>query len=258
VAGPPAVAGPARPADSGPPPVRRPQLAWTPLVVASAATLGLALVALAVSWLATKETRISSYAVRGQLARVELDVRSGNIEIADAGGSNVQVRRTDRFAYGRSSVERRNLSSGVLRINSRCPSVVVGSCSADYRVAVPDNVPVVVRTSDGDVHVDAFRGSAQIQTGEGNVSVDAFCGFSLSVKTGSGNARTAASCSPQSLNLRSRSGSLDVTVPSGSYRVDADSNTGRRDVTGVTPSPGAPFEIQALSDSGDVTVRGGA
>ena len=157
------------------PPARRTRVAWTPLVAASAAALALALVAVAISWAVSQETRIASYAVRGELARVELDVRSGRVEIADAGGGAVQVRRTDRFAYGRSSEEHRSIGGGVLRIHSRCPSVVVGSCSADYRVAVPENVPVSVRTGDGDVHVAAFRGSVQIQTGAGDVGVDAFC-----------------------------------------------------------------------------------
>lgn len=240
------------------PPARRTRVAWTPLVAASAAALALALVAVAISWAASQETRIASYAVRGDLARVELDVRSGRVEIADAGGAAVQVRRTDRFAYGHSSEEHRSVSGGLLRIQSRCPSVVVGSCSADYRVAVPENVPVSVRTGDGDVHVAAFRGSVQIQSGAGDVAVDAFCGFSLSVKTASGDVHATATCSPQTLDLRSSSGSLDATVPTGSYRVDADSNAGRRDVTGVQQSSDAPFEIQALSDSGDVTVSGGS
>ena len=46
-------------------------------------------------------------------------------------------------------------------------------------------------------------------------------------------------------------------MPTGPYRVDADSNAGRRDVSGIQQTADAPFEIQALSDSGDVTVRGG-
>jgi hypothetical protein len=145
----------------------------------------------------------------------------------------------------------------VLRISSRCPRMAVGSCSSSYRIAVPENVPVVVRSSGGDVRISAFRGSADVQTGAGNVVVDGFCGFALSIKTASGDAHAAATCSPQSLNLRSSSGSIDATVPAGGYRVEADSNNGRTDVTGIQRNAGAPYEIQALSDSGDVSVRGG-
>ena len=250
-------AGQARPPVRGTAASRRPQLPWTSLVVASAAALLVAALALGTWWAVTKERRITSYRVSGSLARIEVDVRSGGAEITDAAGSAAEVRRTDSFAFDRPARERRSIRNGVLRISSRCPRMAVGSCSSSYRIAVPENVPVVVRSSGGDVRISAFRGSADVQTGAGNVVVDGFCGFALSIKTGSGNARAVATCSPQSLNLRSSSGSIDATVPAGGYRVEADSNNGRADVTGIQRNAGAPYEIQALSDSGDVTVRGG-
>ena len=135
--------------------------------------------------------------------------------------------------------------------------MVIGGCTSDYRIAVPENVPVVIRSSSGDVRITAFRGSATVQTTSGDVSVDAFCGFSLSIKTVSGNARAGATCSPQDLAMRSSSGDIEATVPAAGYRVDADSNSGRTDVAGIQRNPDAPYEIQALSDSGDVTLRGG-
>jgi Toastrack DUF4097 len=226
-------------------------------VVASAAALLLVAVGLAVWWAATKETRIASYRVTGALTRIEVNVHSGNVEITDAGGSAVEVKRTDRFAFDRPSREQRSVHDGALRLSSRCPRLVVGSCSSDYRIAVPENVPVVIRSSDGDVRIAAFRGSADVQTGSGDVFVDGFCGFALSVKTGSGSARATATCSPQTLNLRSSTGDVEATVPAGGYRVEADSASGTTDVSGVQRNQGAPYEIQALSDEGDVTVRGG-
>jgi DUF4097 and DUF4098 domain-containing protein YvlB len=216
-----------------------------------------AVVGLGIWWAATKETRIASYRVTGNVARVEIAVHSGSAEITDAGGSAVEVRRTDRFGFGRPSHERRSIRNGVLRVSSSCPRLVVGTCSSDYRVAVPENVPVVVRSTEGDVRIDSFRGSADVQTGSGDVFVDGFCGFALAIKTGSGDARATATCSPQSLNLRSSSGDLTATVPAGGYRIEADSNGGRTSVSGIQRNPGAPYEVQALSNSGDVTVRGG-
>jgi putative adhesin len=250
-------AGQARPPLDGAAASRRPQLPWTSLVVASLATLLVAAIGVGIWWAATRETRIANYRVTGSLARVELDVHSGSAEITAAGAGAVEVRRTDSFAFDRPSHEQRSIRNGVLRIASRCPRMAVGSCTSNYRIAVPENVPVVVRSSSGAVRISAFRGSADVQTGSGNVVVDGFCGFALSIKTGSGDARATATCSPQNLNLRSSSGSLDATVPAGGYRVEADSNSGRADVSGIQRNPGAPYEIQALSDSGDVTVRGG-
>jgi hypothetical protein len=235
---------------------RRPQLSWTSLVVASAAALLVVALGLGIWWAATRETRIASYRVTGNLARVEVTVHSGSAEIVDAGGSAVEVRRTDRSAFDRPARELRSVREGVLRLSSRCPRMAVGSCTSDYSIAVPANVPITVNSSGGDVQISSFRGTAEVQTGAGNVVIDGYCGTVLSIKTGSGDARATATCSPTTLSFRSSSGSLDATVPAGGYRVEADSNNGRTDVSGIERNPGAPFEIQALSDSGDVTVRG--
>jgi hypothetical protein len=48
---------------------------------------------------------------------------------------------------------------------------------------------------------------------------------------------------------------VSVTVPPGRYRVDADSDTGRRAVRGLESADDAPFQIQALSSSGNVDVE---
>ncbi len=247
MAGPPAVAASAR----------LPQLPWTSLVAASAAILLVVALGLGIWWAATQETRITRYRVTGSLTRVEVRVESGGAEIADAGGSAVEVRRTDRFAFDRAAHEERSLAGGVLRISSRCPTMVVGGCSSAYRLAVPENVPVVVRSTDGDVRIASYRGSADVQTGAGDVNVDGYCGFALAIKTGSGDARATATCSPQSVALRSSSGDLEATVPAGGYRIDADSNRGSTQVSGLQRNAGAPYELQALSDSGNVTIRGG-
>ena len=50
---------------------------------------------------------------------------------------------------------------------------------------------------------------------------------------------------------------ISATVPAGAYRLDAESNHGRTEVSGLQRSADAAYEVQALSDSGNVTVRGG-
>ncbi|MFL5886843.1 MAG: hypothetical protein ACJ77M_17375, partial [Thermoleophilaceae bacterium] len=72
----------------------------------------------------------------------------------------------------------------------------------------------------------------------------------------SGNAHTTTACSPQRLSMRSDSGDLDATVPPGRYRVDAQTSSGSRKVSGISSSAQAPFAIQGITGTGDVTVRG--
>jgi putative adhesin len=225
-------------------------------VAASAViVVGVGLV-LGVWWMASSETRIATYSVRGAVSRVTLDLASASAVVIGGGSRpGVQVRRTDEFSFGRQADAERRVTGGELRLRSRCPATVIASCSAAYRVTVPDNVPVVVRTSSGDVRLVAYRGSATIATTTGDISVGGYCGFLLQARADSGNVDATASCAPERLLLRSTSGDVRAVVPPGRYRVDADSDGGRRRVTGLTAAEDAPFQIQALSGAGDVDVE---
>jgi Putative adhesin len=229
---------------------------WELLVWASGLVLVIVLVALAVEWISSSETRVTTYAVTGSPTGIVLHVHSGNVDVLAGANRAVEVRRTEHLSFGHKSRETRSVSGGTLSIDSACPTLIVGTCSADYRLTVPDNVPITVRTDGGAVHLAAFRGSARIQTDSGNVTVDAFCGFTLVVRTGSGNARTATACSPQHLTMQSNSGDVDASVPPGRYRLQATSDSGSETVSGISQSDTAPFGITATSKSGDVSVKG--
>jgi DUF4097 and DUF4098 domain-containing protein YvlB len=143
----------------------------------------------------------------------------------------------------------------VLKIRSRCPSTVLGTCQASYRIAVPDNVLVTVHTSSGRVQIGALNGSARVSTNSGPVAISGFCGFTLAASSASGDITASADCSPDRIELRSGSGDVRAVVPIGRYRVDANSDSGTERVRGLTVADDAAFTIQALSGSGDVTVE---
>jgi DUF4097 and DUF4098 domain-containing protein YvlB len=94
-----------------------------------------------------------------------------------------------------------------------------------------------------------------ISTGEGAIAASGFCGFLLSANSDSGGIRAISECSADRLELRSRSGDVRAVVPSGRYQIDAESESGVSRVRGLTDAPDAPFQIEALSGSGDVSVE---
>lgn len=239
-------------------PSRRRPSAWAWLVAFSAVLVGGLVLAVGVWWATSHETRITSYAVQGSLAGVELDMGAADVELVGGGQGALEVRRTDRFTFDHPSLERRSVSSGVLHIASACPRTVPSDCQVSYRVAVPDNVAVTVRTSTGTVRVGALRASARIQTDSGNVVIDAFCGFQLSARSRAGDVGATTVCSPERMELRSSDGDVRAVVPRGRYRVDAVSDVGRQRVRGLTVADDAPFLIQALSTRGAVEVQGGS
>ncbi len=228
--------------------------AWWWLVAGCGLLLLTVVAVLAIWWAATRETRTTTYRVLGDLAGIRLDLGDADVEI-DGGGAAVEVRRIDRFAYGAPSEENRRLESGTLSIRSRCPDQVIGSCRASYRLTVPDNVPLVVQTSSGSVRVSGVRATVRVSTGSGAISATGFCGFLLRAGSDTGDVSAVSKCSPERVELRSRSGDVRAVVPSGRYQIDAQSDSGASRVRGLSDTPDAPFLVQALSTSGDVSVE---
>lgn len=229
---------------------------WRGAVGISAAVVVILAAALGIGWAASLHTTTSAYLAPGGVRRVELTVASGSAVIVGTQASMVEVRRTDHYAFGHRAVETRSLSAGVLRISSRCPKVVVGSCSASYELAVPETVAVSVHTSAGDVRLTGFRGTASISTGAGDVDVEAYCGFDLTAITGSGSVRVAAAC-VQHLEVRTGTGDATALVPPGRYSVNAVSGVGVPHVSGIVRDRNALFTIDMHSGSGRLTIGAG-
>jgi hypothetical protein len=237
---------------------RRPRISsWGVLVFVSATTLVAVTLAMVVLWAVTSHRRSTSYAVPGDLLRVQLDVTHGDVEIFGGGSAAVEVLRTDRSLYGHEPEERRSVANDVLRIESRCPSLVVGSCGADYRLTVPESVALTVTAERGDVRLVGYRGSAHVSTQDGSISAGGFCGYVFQATAKHGDVDVEAVCSPEALELRTDTGDVAAAVPPGRYSIDADTNAGTADVRGLERGDDALWKIQALSNTGDVTVQAG-
>jgi hypothetical protein len=227
------------------------------LVAVSALLLLVIVAVLAVWWATSRTTQTVTFDVRGTPTAVELDVGSAPVQITGGATDAVEVRRTEEFAFGRRPRVTRAIDqrSGVLRITARCPATVLTTCDASFRIAVPDNVLVSVRTTSGRVAIASLNGSARVATSSGDVGISGFCGFTLVATSASGDVSAAADCSPDRLELRSGSGDVHVVVPGGRYRVDAHNDANGQRVRNLTEADDASFAIQALSGSGDVVVE---
>jgi hypothetical protein len=228
------------------------------LLVAVSALLWLIIAAvLAIWWATSRTTQVVTFNVRGTPTTLELDVGSAPVQITGGATGAVEVRRTEEFAFGQRPDVARSVSqqSGLVRITSRCPSTVLATCDASFRIAVPDNVLVTVRSTSGRVGISSLNGSARIATSSGDIALDGFCGFTLVATSASGDVTAAADCSPNRMELRSGSGDVRAVVPGGRYRVDAHNDANTQRVRNLTLADDASFTVQALSSSGDVTVE---
>jgi hypothetical protein len=230
---------------------------WGVVVLVCAVLVVGSAVALLIASVASSRERVVRFAVRGELGGVMLNLGDADVMITGGGRRAVlEFERTDRFAFGHDAEVRRTVVAGALRLHSRCPTTVPQSCSARYRLVVPDNVPVEVRTDGGTVRLRGYRGSLRVTTHSGDIDIDAFCGFSLQAGTESGDIAAGVACAPQRLSLRSTDGNVRAQVPPGRYQVEAESASGSEHVSGVAAAADAPYSIQALSSSGDVVVEG--
>lgn len=239
---------------------RTPRLSpWARLVAACGALVAVAGVGLAVWALADRSQRTVTYAVGGTLDGLVLDLGDADVTVVGAGSRDtVAVRHVDRYGFGHDAQVQRSVVDGEFRISSRCPKTVLHGCSVRYRLAVPDNLPVTIRTDGGSVTLNGYRGSARITTGDGDVRVERWCGFSLQARAeGDGDVRVGTTCPPQRLSLRSTTGSVLAQVPGGRYRIDASTAGGPPIVRGLASDADAPFAIQALSSQGRVLVERG-
>jgi len=228
---------------------------WNAAVAISAALFVIVVIALGAGWLVSHRSHTTNYTYSGPIKQVSLQLDSGSATIVGSPSAAVEVRRTDRYAFGHSAHERRTYADGSLAVASACPRILVGSCAASYEIAVPETATVQVRTTSGNVRLDGFRGTASVRTGSGDVDAQAYCGFGISAASGSGNLHVAAACAPQYLQLHTGSGDVSAQVPPGRYRIQADG--ARRRVSGVTRDASAPFSLDLHSGSGGVTIGGG-
>ena len=229
---------------------------WSWLVGAALVLLVGTVAVLAIWWGASRETQIASYPVVGTLDAIDLDLGDASVEISGGASGALEVQRTDEFAFGRPPRESVSVQLGVLRIASRCPDTVLGTCRARYRISVRDNVQLNIQTTSGRVRVIGLNASARITTGSGEISVSGFCGFQLSALSASGDVTGSADCSPDQVQLRSNSGDVRAIVPTGRYRVDANSDRGSARVRNLVVSDDASYAVQAISGEGDVLVDG--
>jgi hypothetical protein len=228
-------------------------------VAASGVLVVGAALALAAWSLGSSEERHVSYAVRGSITGMTLDLGDADVVVQGGGRrTSVAVEHVDRFGFGHGPVAQRSVAGGVFSLRSRCPTTVLHACSARYRVIVPDNLPLTVRTAEGSVALRGYRGSAVVTTGRGDIDITGFCGFSLQARADAGGDVTASTaCPPPQLALRTTTGAVRARVPAGRYRIDASTSRGAATVRGVAADAGAPFSVQALSSSGPVVVERG-
>ncbi|MDA0179433.1 DUF4097 domain-containing protein [Solirubrobacter phytolaccae] len=214
-------------------------------------------IALFVASIASTKSTQPTFEVVGAVETLTLDVDDSDVVVVGGGRRDtVEVQRTQEFAFGHAPRIEKHPAGSAFALRARCPVSLLGPCSVAFRVVVPDNVALDIRTADGDVSLRGYRGSARVSTGAGRIEIAGYCGNSLDARAGAGEIAVQAACAPPRMSLRTGSGAIRAVMPPGRYDLDAESTSGEEAVRGITARDDAPYVVQVLSASGDVAVEG--
>jgi len=183
---------------------------------------------------ALERTHTQTYTYRQPVREIVVDGHAGDVDLV-RGSGRVDVRVKTHYLHERPRVSR-SLAGGTLTLGSECHGWV-RVCAVDFRVTVPPDATVRVRTNAGDVQAHG---------------IDA---RDVRVTTNAGDVRLDLARAPRRLEAHTNAGDVRVSVPAGRYAVDATTNAGDTDVdAAIVRTEDAGATIDVGTNAGDVAV----
>jgi Putative adhesin len=168
------------------------------------------------------------------VSSVVVEIDNGSIAMSPAGDDKVGVRTTLNGFSGGLPVAGNHLENGLLTITSACPPNSM-NCYVEDELTIPAGLPVKVRTTTGTVD------ATDLDVSE----------FDIQTRTGAVTGSFARP--PDRVAIAVATGSVELTMPAGSYRFDASTTTGSVR-TDVQNDPAAQRTLQLSTGTGDITV----
>lgn len=210
--------------------VRSPAIRTILTVVGTAvAVAGVAGLVLGLSLL-MKDTQVSTSQVdMGANAQLVVNATSADLEIVEGEPDLLTVtstvtsglRKTD-YQLGRRDDE--------IKIVSTCQTWLNPGCGVKTRLQVPPGMPLVIRTTTGQVRAEAIsEGVLNVKTSTGDVTVTELGVDEFSAETTSGVVKATFAKQPFGLKAITKQGDITATLPTGkrTYQITTDSKSGR-------------------------------
>lgn len=226
--------------------------------VVGAAFVGLLALALAAGTVPemVRDSQTQSFALPEGIHELRIVTQSGDVDlrgVAAGGRTGIEAEKHWSFREPQAHVE---TSDGVSTVTMECPGFpVFGQCYADWDVAVPEDLAVVVRSTIGDVDAAGLTGDVVVRGSVGQVTV-AGAPSSLEVTTSMGDIDAVLSSPTDRVVVRTSLGDVRVTLPADvAYDVTTKS-TDPADVR-VDTSPTSDHEVVVETSLGSILVAEG-
>lgn len=222
------------------------------------------------------QTEVKADTVYGKIREIVVKSGGGDVDLVPA-FKLIEIRETKHWVASQPEFEQTR-KNGVLTLKSDCTAEkVILKCYADLRVAVPPGVRVTVEAGSGDVdlrgtaprsvHVESDSGDIEldlagrqtlvfVSSDSGDIDLVTRSVKAVDAQTDSGDVTADVRGLPRRVVTRSNSGDVDVTMPRGTYRIRALSDSGEAKVRGLRRNNRSLQSIHARTDSGDVAVSG--
>lgn len=157
------------------------------------------------------------------ISKLNVDTKNGSVTIVATEGSDIVI-NAFYTAHGNSVASANDklqeLSTEVtttdttLNVLAKYPSTTISNQSIRYEIAVPRNMDLKIKTSNGRINVNDISGQIDLRTSNGTVDVQGEVGpEGLSVYTSNGRITVTAAPTGGLYDLRTSNGSVTVNLP---------------------------------------------
>jgi len=189
----------------------------------------------------------------GKVASMVVETVNGSIDLqpgGEAGGVRVDVVRQDQaesWDYF--------LQDQVLQMWPLCENGVLG-CSSGFAIGAPATMEAYLSTVSGETKISDYNGNVTIENTQGLVTGLRLKGGNLVATGNSATMNIEFLNEPESVELTTIDGTINLEIPRGTYNLDVTTNGVRSLIDPTTLIQGDGPTILIKSTSGDVTVTG--
>ena len=157
------------------------------------------------------------------VSKVSVDTKNGSVTVVATEGSDIVINAfytahgnsvanaSDRLKELRTEVTATDTTLNIVGIY---PSTTINNQSIRYEIAVPQNMHLKIRTSNGRISVEETVGRMDLHTSNGSVDVNSQVGpDELLIYTSNGKINVTAAPTSGTYNLRTSNGTVTVNLP---------------------------------------------
>lgn len=191
----------------------------------------------------------------GEVGQVKIEATIANVTLKPARGDELEFRAriTDGLSKTFYVLGKRGTDTYV--IDASCRRWLAPACGVDVEIGVPDNFPIEVQTSSGNVIIGNAQGIVTVTTEDGDVTAESADLVELSATTSGGNVLVSFASAPLGFKAVTKSGNVVATLPRSEIRYSVDVTSRFGQVVNELASAGRPDGFVTIeSSSGDVKI----